>query len=191
MVAISAQYRLTSQEGVTPRDCLADAKSAIRWVREHADKLGIDPTRIAAGGGSAGGHLAAAAATTQGFEAEGADLSVSSRPDALVLFNPVFDNGPDGYGHDRVIEYWERFSPLHNISEKSPPTIVLTGTEDKLLPVNTVKEYERRMTAAGRRCDVHFFEGEPHGFFNFQKKSYDATVAAMDQFLESLGYVEK
>ena len=96
MVAMSAAYRVRSRNDTTPRECVKDGKSAVRWVRQHAAELGVDPDRIAAGGGSAGGHVAAATGTTEGFEEEGEDLDVSARPDALVLFNPVFDNGPDG-----------------------------------------------------------------------------------------------
>ena len=63
MVAISAEYRVKSRHHATPFDCVEDGKSALRWVRTHAEKLGIDPDRIAAGGGSAGGHVAAAVTT--------------------------------------------------------------------------------------------------------------------------------
>ena len=89
MVAMSAEYRVKSRNQTTPKECVEDGKSAIRWVRAHAAELGIDPTRIAAGGASAGGHVAAAAGTVNSFDATSEDLSVSSRPDALVLFNPV------------------------------------------------------------------------------------------------------
>ena len=63
MVAISAEYRVKSIHGTDSTTCVRDAKSAMRWVRSHAEELGIDPDRIAAGGGSAGGFLAAATAT--------------------------------------------------------------------------------------------------------------------------------
>lgn len=53
-------------------------------------------------GGSAGGHLAAAIASIDGFNDATDDLSVSCKPNLLVLFNPVLDNGPEGYGYDRV-----------------------------------------------------------------------------------------
>lgn len=190
MVAMSAEYRVESRDGTTPRECVKDGNSAIRWIRENADKLGIDPDKILAGGGSAGGHVAAATATTTGFEQAGEDLSVSSRPAALVLFNPVFDNGPDGYGHDRVAEYWEAFSPLHNLSETTPPTIVFLGTEDHLIPVSTAEAYQRRMHELGNRCDLHIYDGQPHGFFNFSRRdNFLQTVATMDAFLVSLGYL--
>ena len=61
MIVVTPEYR-TGQDGVTPKTCLEDAKSAMRYVYAHADELGIDEDRIAAGGRSAGGHLAAATA---------------------------------------------------------------------------------------------------------------------------------
>jgi acetyl esterase len=191
MVAMSAEYRVKSRNNTTPRECVRDGKSAVRWIRQHAEELGIDPGRIAAGGGSAGGHVAAATGTTRGFEEEGEDLRISSRPDALVLFNPVFDNGPNGYGHTRVKTYWKEFSPIHTISQDTPPTIVFLGTKDKLIPVKTAKEYKRLMEEKGRRCDLHLYEGQPHGFFNYTKKeNYTKTVIEMDRFLASLRYLE-
>lgn len=191
MVAMSAEYRVAWRNKTTPRECVIDGKSAIRWVRENAKKLGIDPQRIAAAGGSAGGHVAAAAGTTEGFEEDGENLKVSSRPDALVLFNPVFDNGPDGYGHRRVKSYWKEISPMHNIDEDTPPTVVFLGTKDKLIPVATAEKYKELMEEKGRRCDLHLFEGQPHGFFQYVKEdNYNKTVILMDRFLASLGYLE-
>lgn len=191
MVAMSAEYRVKTRNDTTPRECVKDGKSAIRWIRQHAKELGIDPERIAAGGGSAGGHVAAATGTIKGLEEEGENLGVSSRPDALILFNPVYDNGPGGFGHNRVKEYWREFSPMHNISEKTPPTIVFLGTKDKLIPVATAKEYKRLMEEKGRRCDLHLYEGQPHGFFNYTKRdNYTKTVIEMDRFLASLGYLK-
>jgi len=80
MVAIAAEYRVESRHGTTPRECVKDAKSAIRWIRLHAEDLGIDASRLVAGGGSAGGHVAAAAGTVEGLNEAGEDLSVSCVP---------------------------------------------------------------------------------------------------------------
>jgi len=191
MVAISAEYRTKNSHGTTPQECVKDGKSALRWVRANAGNLGIDPDRIAAGGGSAGGHVAAAVATTKGFEEEGEDLSISCRPNALVLFNPVYDNGPDGYGHDRVKDYWEAFSPMHNINKDTPPTVVFLGTQDKLIPVATAEDYKNRMEKAGVRCDLHLYKDQPHGFFNQRNlEYYNKTVYQADRFLASLGYLK-
>ena len=63
MVAVRADYRVKSRHGVTPKECVEDAKSAMRWVRQNAAQLGVDPDRIVAAGGSAGGHIAACTAS--------------------------------------------------------------------------------------------------------------------------------
>ena len=190
MVAISAEYRIKSSHKSTPFESVEDAKSAVRWIRQNAETLGIDPNKLAAGGGSAGGHLAAATGTTTLYNAENEDLSISSWPNALVLFNPVYDNGPNGFGHDRVKAQWREFSPMHNIQHNTPPTIVFFGTKDKHVPIETAKVYKKLMDEKQRRCDLFIYQDQPHGFFNFRNKHYFAeTVTEMDKFLSSLGYL--
>ncbi len=194
MVAITADYRVKSRNGTTPFECVKDGKSAVRWVRANAARLGIDPHRIAAGGGSAGGHVAAATGTVPGLEEDGEDQTVSAVPNALILFNPVYDNGPDGYGYDRVSDRYKEISPLHNIRVGAPPTVVFLGTEDKLIPVTTAKKYEEAMKAVGSRCDTHLYENQPHGFFNKGRSGdrfYLQTVRAMDEFLISLEWLDR
>ena len=88
MVAMTAEYRVARRHNVKAVSCVADAKSAIRWAREHADSLGIDVDRIVASGGSAGGHVAACTGVLTGFEEKNEKSDISSRPNAMVLFNP-------------------------------------------------------------------------------------------------------
>jgi acetyl esterase/lipase len=194
MVAICADYRVAARQKTTPRECVADGKSAIRWVRANADRLGIDPNRIAAGGGSAGGHVAAAAGMTEGLD-DPADenASVSSKPNALVLFNPVYDNGPDGYGNDRVKKWFPLISPAHNISKDDPPTIVFLGTKDELIPVRIAEKFKADMEAAGLKSELHLYEGQAHGFFNESKggtENFLDTLRKTDAFLAGLGYLK-
>jgi acetyl esterase/lipase len=194
MVAVQVEYRLLDRRSNDPpTDCVRDAKSAMRWVRERAEGLGIDAERIASAGGSAGGHLAAFVGMVEGGDDPDDDLSVSPKSNAMVLFNPVFDNGPNGWGHQRVGERYKEFSPFHNISEDDPPAIVFLGTEDKLIPVKTATDFEAAMKKAGIQCEVLLFEGRPHGFFNYGRdgnKPYYETVAATDKFLASLRWLE-
>lgn len=192
MVGIVADYRVKSRHGTTPFECVADGKSALRWVRANAGRLGIDPKRIAAGGGSAGGHVAATTGVVAGLEEPGEDSRVSSKADALLLFNPVFDNGPTGYGHARVRDRYKEISPLHNLASGAPPTVVFFGTKDKHVPVATAERYKARAEAVGSRCDLHLYESQPHGFFNKASSAehFYLTVCAMDRFLASLGWLE-
>ena len=188
MVAICADYRTKKSAGTDPRKCVQDGKSAIRWIRSHAKELGIDPNKLAAGGGSAGGHVAATTGTDTKFDEPDEDTSVSCRPNALVLFNPVYDNGPKGYGHDRVKDYWKNFSPMHNLTKETPPTIVFLGTKDKLIPVATAESYQKKMKDLGVRSDLHLYKDQPHGFFN--KAKYYETVLETDRFLTELGFLK-
>ena len=191
IICILADYRVKNRQGTTPFESVKDAKSAIRYLRENAKKLQIDPNKIIASGGSAGAHLAAATATIEKFNEKSDDLSIDAKPNALVLFNPVFDNGPGGYGFERIGEEYPNFSPLHNIRKGTPPTIVFLGTKDKLIPVETAQYYKIVMEKVGSRCDLHLYKDQPHGFFNLNNiEYYNNTVHKTDLFLESLGYIE-
>lgn len=189
MVTVSVQYRL-APKGKAPESSVQDARSALRWVRSHATELGIDPKRLAAGGGSAGGHLAAHCGLVSALDDPNDDLTVSCRPDALILFNPVYDNGPTGYGNERIGARVKEFSPFHNIDKNSPPTLVLLGDQDKLVPVKTAEAFRDAQRAVGVRSELVVYPGQPHGFFN--KEPYlSVTLAEAEGFLESLGWLPK
>ena len=192
LVCFLVDYRVETRQHSTPFESLKDAKSAIRYIRAHAKEFQIDPNKIIASGGSAGGHLAAATALIQAYNEASDDLTVSALPNALVLFNPVIDNGPGGYGYERIGAAYKDFSPLHNIEQGAPPTVFFLGTKDKLIPVATANYYKTVMEKVGSRCDLHLFDREPHGFFNYAKfKNYKETVSITDAFLQSLGYLEE
>jgi acetyl esterase/lipase len=192
MVCALVDYRVREKQKTTPFESLKDAKSAIRYIREHANELHIDPSKIVASGGSAGGHLAAASATINDYNESTDNTAISCVPDALVLFNPVFDNGPGGYGYERIGEAYKNFSPLHNIKSGVPPTIVFLGDKDHLIPVETAKYYKTIMEKVKSRCDLFVYEGQGHGFFNYKNfEFYKKTVSETDIFLQSLGYLNK
>ena len=188
MIVATPEYRTIKQHGVQPFQCLEDAKSAMRFIYENAVKLGIDTTRVAAGGRSAGGHLAAATAFCDDFNAQGDDLKLPVKPSALILFNPVIDNGPNGFGHSWVKEYWQRFSPMHNIGKNAPPTLFITGDKDLYTPIETAEKYKELMEEQGGRCDLVVLEGGLHGS-PFAPQFYDQTLKSMDSFLRSIRYL--
>ena len=190
MVGVRVEYRTIPKGNVGPPTvCCADAKSALRYVRSHAAELGIDPQRIAAAGGSAGGHLAAFTALVPGLDDPADDLKTSCRPQALVLFNPVFDNGPGQWGYARVAERYREFSPAHHITNTAPPSIVFLGDADKLIPVSVLREFEAGMKKAGVRCDARVYPKAGHGFFN-QDPHFTSTLIEADKFLGSLGWLK-
>ncbi|MCX6610133.1 MAG: alpha/beta hydrolase [Acidobacteria bacterium] len=151
MVVLLADYRVKSRHNVDVPACIADAKAAIRWTRANAKRLGIDPQRIVAGGGSAGGHLAAATSLLPGFE-DGDKLSISSKPNVLLLFNPVLvlapgeavDPGLNRALTERLGGDPKAVSPFHHLSKDAPPTIIFHGKADTTVPYRTVEAYQQR-----------------------------------------------
>jgi len=190
LVGIRVEYRVIPKgERGAPIVCCQDAKSAMRYVRSHSSELGIDAQRIAAAGGSAGGHLAAFTALVPALDDSQDDLSVSCKPNALVLFNPVFNNGPGQWGHERVRERYREFSPAHNINRQAPPTVVFLGDTDKLIPVSVLQEFEAGMKSVNARCEAHVYPNAGHGFFN-RDPHFTLTLIEADKFLGSLGWIQ-
>ena len=194
LVCFQVQYRLLDKKkSAPPTVCVRDAKSAMRWVRSNAKKFGVDPNRIASAGGSAGGHLASFVGMVEGNDDPQDDLKVSPKSNAMLLFNPVFDNGPGGWGAKRVGDRFKEFSPFHNVSKDDPPAIVFLGSKDALIPVKTAHDFQQSMKAVDVDCEVMIFEGKTHGFFNYGRhegKPYYETVLACDRMLAKLGWVK-
>jgi len=190
IVCFLVDYR-TKVNNTTPFESLKDAKSAIRYVRDNHSKYNVDPNKIIAAGGSAGGHLAAATALIDGYNEKTDNLSVSCKPNVLVLFNPVIDNGPGGYGFERIADEYKNFSPLHNIKKGAPPTILLLGTKDALIPLQTIEYFKLVMNKVGSVCDLKLYKDQVHGFFNYANFiNYKQTIEETDAFLQSLGLLK-
>jgi len=194
LVAISASYRLMGKGGLSPLDCVTDARAAFEWLIEHGPQYGVDPERIAVGGGSAGGHVGACVGLMPVEEG-------APRPRALVLFNPPLDLSGEAWPEefmtpqrkalmtvfgDQALE----ISPLRYVDQDSPPTILFHGDEDKSVPFQQSVEFSSRMEQAGVRCDFHPYEGRTHGFYNKSRdggKDFDQTMCLTIEFLASLG----
>ncbi len=162
------------------------------------------------GGGSAGGHLAACTGTIAEFDEPGEDRTVSSVPNALVLFNPAVVLATEGItltgkeaklaDSDRVTRLAERMgvepiklSPYHHVKPGVPPTIIFHGTADPTVPFQTVELFTQAMTKVGNVCRLVPAEGRTHGFFNYGRNNnadYRTTVRTMDEFLAQQGFLQ-
>lgn len=197
LVCFSAEYRVKSRNGTTPFECVKDAKSAVRWIREHADELGVDPSRIVAAGGSAGGHIAGCTGVIKGCEEGGENVKISSVPNLMILYNPVLDTTLTGYGSARFPEDRQTdLSLTHQVSAGIIPTLVFHGTADATVPYENAERFDRLMKEAGNECVLVPFEGKGHGFFNgsyFRKgngdDAFNATMKHSVEFLTAHGYM--
>jgi len=154
---------------------LGDVQRGIRWVRAHSEKYGFKPDRIGLVGFSAGGHLASTAGTH--FDDGKLDATdpidrVSSRPDFLILAYPVITMLPP-YAHEGSVanllgenaslELRKQLSNERNVTAQTPPTFLLSTSEDTVVaPENTV-EFYLALRKAGVPAEMHVFEKGPHG----------------------------
>lgn len=190
MVAARADYRVKSRHNVTPDQCVADARSAVRFLRQNAGRFGIDADRIVAAGGSAGGHIAACTFVGEAPNNAGDDLQISARPNAMVLFNPVvrFTGIPmlmERLNNNETLG--KSLSPTLHLTKETPPALLLFGSSDRLLPQG--EEYVQKAKEVGSRAELFTAADQGHGFFN-RSPWQERSLFAVDEFLASLGYLK-
>ena len=205
MVGIVVDYRVKSRHGVQAVSCVEDAWDALRFIKNKASELGVDPDRVGVGGGSAGGHLAACLGTIYASEPDA--------PDALALFNPATVLAPIEWDlsafprlqsqldqanamiETRQPELEQRLgvptaelSPFSHVEPNTPPTVIFHGTEDRTTPYLSAVLFEKRLQAAQVEVYLMTYKGAGHGFFN-QEPYRSQTTQQLDDFLESLGWL--
>jgi acetyl esterase/lipase len=179
-------YRTQSRHSTTPFESVQDAKTAIRYLKIHSDELGIDVNKIVASGGSAGGHLAACTAVIDNINEATDDLTVSSVPLLLVLFNPVVDTGKKGYGQEKLAGREFELSPVHHITPNVPETLIMHGKADTTVPYENVHRFNYLMKQQGNKSTLVGYKKQGHGFFNYSKspKYFKKTLAKTESFLD-------
>jgi acetyl esterase/lipase len=186
LVAITGQYRLGKREGTKVDDCVADAKSAARYLREHAAELGIDPEKIAVGGESAGAHISAATATLPAFNDPQDNRSVSCVPNALLLHFPF------SLICDRTSKNGD-LSPLHFVGKDTPPTFIVAGARDRIAPAEHCIEWGEKMQGSEHPFKLVIYSRayHPSGGQNFNTPGLDNDlIRQTDLFLTSLGFLQ-
>ncbi len=195
------------EKGPSLFDLLADCRSAIRYLRKNADRLGIDPNRIAVIGDSAGGHLAACLGTIDRFDDPGDNLSISGRANLTIPCNPITDltdpkwisfvpETPRAWEGDKPLSREERakaISPLWNITPAAAPSLAMHGTADGIVDPRHSIDFQARMKKAGVRCELFMLPNAGHAFILFGYRSTGAQILqcmkTIDRFLVSAGYL--
>ncbi len=197
-VGMASEYRLIPE--ATYPENLHDVKAAIRWMRANADELGVDPNRIAVHGNSAGGHLALLAAATgdhADLEGDGGNNDVSSAVQACVAIYPptLFDDEGWEVGarpsealfeNGSTPEIREAASPLLRVHADFPPTFLVHGTADELVPPQASLQMYDALIAAGVSTELKMVADQPHAFDaepTFGRQVANEIVHFLDRYL--------
>ena len=197
-VCVACEYRLIP-EGVWPAQ-IHDVKACLRWMRANADQLGLDPQRIAIEGNSAGAHLALLAAGTPNvpeFEGEGGNPGQSTDVAAAIgvyaptlFFHETKERGAlpiVALADQRVApEVVAAASPVRHVHPGYPPTMLIHGTADELVPtLATIVMYEA-LAESGVPVEVHLYADQPHGFDadpSFGRQCASEMLHFLDRFV--------
>lgn len=187
LVAATANYRMLTTDEVkalpagesNKRVCVTDAKSAIRWMKQHAAELGIDPQCIITGGGSAGGHVSILATTTPGLNDPSDPKEFDTSVVAYLLFNPALK---DSDISDPEI------CALQQVSGKFPPAIFFFGDQDQTWKPGSDSVLKKLKSLGNTTAELWIAEGKGHGFFN-KPPWQDVTLAQADRFLVQHGFL--
>ena len=193
-LCVCTEYRLLD-EAAWPAQ-IHDVKAAIRWMRANSSRLGLDPERIVIEGNSAGGHLALLAAGTPGrpeFEGEGGNPGVPTDVAAVLAVYPPTDlatmkrgvNEPIASSEEpnKVAEIVRTGSPINYVTPDFPPTLLIHGTKDELVPYDQSVRMYQALEKAGVPVELHTYGNQPHAF-DAQPEYGRQTAATMLAFLK-------
>jgi len=200
-VTFSFQYRLSKTEDGTVPDpditlveCVKDARSSLRWVRENAASFNIDPDKIIAAGQSAGGQLALSTAMFDDINEETDNMDISPVPNALLLFSSnlnTIEAWADWLMGEHRKEIWS-VSPYHNLKPGLPPAIEFHGTEDCMVPIYIMNLFKEKTLSMGNYFESVVFTGRGH-YLDEGNETYstyfdEAILEQTDVFLEKFGF---
>lgn len=188
LVTATVQYRMLSQAeakqlppGETrKRVCITDAKSAIRWFKQHAESLGVDPSKIITGGGSAGGHIAVLATVNPGLNDPADPKEIDTSVVAYLLFNPAFQQNDD---QDKEVDV------LRFLKKEMAPAIVFFGTKDSAWKPGWDTAYAKLKHLGNTTTLERLAEDQAHGFFN-RDPWRTVTLLEADRFLVKQGLLK-
>ncbi len=202
-VTLSFQYRLSiDREGnvphpaITPVESVKDARSALRWVRENANRLHIDPEKILAAGQSAGGQLALSTVLLDAVNESTDDLEISTEPAAILLYSSnvnTMEAWVDRLLGDRREEIWS-ISPHHNLKPGLPPIIEFHGEEDCMVPIWIVRHFMEKAWQMGNDIEFVTLEGRSHylgeGDETYSTYFDEGIMERTDMFLSKHGFMD-
>lgn len=204
-VVVSIDYRLARPDRPTWDLASRDVQCALRWVAGHASRLHANANRVTLFGISAGGNLAMAAAYTKDDDAR--DKRCGSRMPTIAaviakapLISPLasWQHKGELQAQQRLYmrrylggspeRYPERFAArdLRRLTAGgNPPTLILAGRNDPLLPAANVEDFARRSSGAGNKVHLIMLPYSGHNFnTTFDSITNQISIAAITRFME-------
>jgi acetyl esterase/lipase len=188
------------RHGSSPRylipEIVSDVRRAVRFIRHNAKQWGVDPNRLGVFGGSAGGHLALVLGTASDNGDQNAKeefMKESDRVASVVAYFPPVDLRPlaRGLNPQRTGGALDRFpalnfekekapdySPIVHVSSDDPPTLLIHGDKDNLVPVNNSKVIHEAFQKNNVKTQLIIIEGAEHGFRGEDAKRAGAAMAS-------------
>jgi acetyl esterase/lipase len=177
-------------------EIVSDVRRAVRFIRHNAKQWGVDPNRLGVFGGSAGGHLALVLGTASDNGDPNAKedfMRESDRVASVVAYFPPVDLRPlaRGLNPQRTGGTLDRFpalnfekekapdySPIVHVSPDDPPTLLIHGDKDNLVPVNNSKVIHEAFQKNNVKTQLIIIEGAEHGFRGEDAKRAGAAMAS-------------
>lgn len=193
-VGVTVEYRLGDRQGILPFEAVMDAKSAIRWLREHSGEFNIDVNKIVASGNSAGGHLILATALVENWNEKSDNLKYSCVPNVLMVNSGVYDLTDENTlwirrdlkNRNQSESLVKEISPIYLIKKDFPPTLIIHGTNDRNVPFHSAKQFSENMSNKGNEIEFYPIEGAGHFIWWGQYSQQVSEKRSV--FLEKLGY---
>ena len=161
-------------------EAVSDVRLAVRYIRANAERFGIDGNRMGVFGASAGGHLSLmlGTASDQGdLSSSDPVLHASDRVQAVVAWVAPTDlqimvweapgRLPAYLGFPALnldLVEAKKYSPLEFVSADDPPTLLVVGDRDELVPMSHSKNIQSAFEKGGVTSELIVLEGAGHGF---------------------------
>jgi acetyl esterase/lipase len=195
--AAAISYRLAPKHKFPAQ--LHDCQAAVRWLRQNAERLKIDPTRIGGYGYSAGGQLVALLGT---LEEDVREESVSAEAPSARLQAVVAGGAPCDFRvlppHSRRLAYWLGgtradkpdlyllASPAAFITSDDPPMLFFHGTNDLLVPIRSARRMVSILSSSGVTAELFAVENRGHMEALFDREALRRSLAFADRHLKSV-----
>ena len=192
---------ITVRHGSSPKyfipEIVADVRRAVRFIRYNAKQWGVDANRLGVLGGSAGGHLSLVLGTaTDGGDPSAKEefMKESSRVASVVAYFPPVDLRPLARGvnppppaNGRPVRFpalnFDKekapdYSPIVHVTPDDPPTLLLHGDKDELVPVSNSQSIYEALKKNNVKTEMIIIEGAGHGFQGENAKRASAAMVA-------------